>query len=144
MKKINFHVQFILELSKTQAILTRRFDSGLNGLGLNEFTILYNLSIAKDEKLRRIDLAGKIGLPASGVTRLLLPMEKIGLVKSGASENDARVRYVAIAAGGKRKLEEAIERMELLMDEFVPKDKSKKIADVSEFISNLGASAQVS
>ncbi|NTV41556.1 MAG: winged helix-turn-helix transcriptional regulator [Candidatus Moranbacteria bacterium] len=134
MKKINQSVKFILELEKTQAILGRRFDSGLGGLGLNEFTILHNLSIAPGEKLRRIDLAGKVGLTASGITRLLLPMEKIGLVKSGESENDARARYVMIAAGGKRKLEEAIERMELLLKEILPDEKKEKIQAFSEFL----------
>jgi len=141
MKKINPSIKFILDLTKTQAILTRRFDSGLGGLGLNEFTILYNLSVAHDEKLRRIDLANKIGLTASGVTRLLLPMEKIGLVKSGASENDARARYVMIAPGGKRKLTEAIERAELLMHDLVPIEKNKKLEELSEFLSQLSASA---
>ena len=143
MKKINPSIKFILDLTKTQAILTRRFDSGLGGLGLNEFTILYNLSVAHDEKLRRIDLANKIGLTASGVTRLLLPMEKIGLVKSGASENDARARYVMIAPGGKRKLTEAIERAELLMHDLVPAEKNKKLGELSEFLSELGASAYI-
>ena len=141
MKKINPSIKFILDLTKTQAILTRRFDSGLGGLGLNEFTILYNLSVAHDEKLRRIDLANKIGLTASGVTRLLLPMEKIGLVKSGISENDARARYVMIALGGKRKLIEAIERAELLMYDLIPTEKNKKLEEFSEFLSQLGASA---
>ena len=141
MKKLNPTVRFILDLTKTQAILTRRFDCCLGGLGLNEFTILYNLSVAENEKLRRIDLAGKIGLTASGVTRLLLPMEKIGLVRSGASENDARARYVMIAPGGKQKLTEAIERAELLMHDLVPKIKNKKLEELSEFLSELGARA---
>jgi len=139
MKRINQSVKLILELTKTQAILARRFDSGLGGLGLSEFIILYNLSIASDEKMRRIDLASKIGLTASGVTRLLLPMEKIGLVKSGEIENDARARYVMIAPGGRRKLNQAIERMELLLNEMLPAEKSDKLKKLSEFISEIGA-----
>lgn len=139
MKKIDQSVTFILELTKTLAILTRRFDSGLGGLGLNEFTILWNLNISPDKKMRRIDLANKIGLTASGVTRLLLPMEKIGLVKSGESEKDARARYVMIAPSGKRVLGEAVERMELLMDELIPATESHKVEEFSEFISLIAA-----
>jgi DNA-binding MarR family transcriptional regulator len=108
-------------------------------LGLNEFTILYNLNIAIDKKMRRIDLANKIGLTASGVTRLLLPMEKIGLVQRGESEKDARARYIMIAPGGKRALSEAIERMELLMHELIPNKKSGKLKELSEFITEIGA-----
>jgi DNA-binding MarR family transcriptional regulator len=144
MKKTKQSVQFILELAKTQAILTRRFDRGLGGLGLNEFTILHNLSVAREEKMRRIDLAEKIGLTASGVTRLLLPMEKIGLVKSGESEQDARTRYVMIAPGGRQKLEEALERMDFLLEELIPEGKSKKIGELSVLISEIGKQAYAS
>ncbi len=139
MQKINQSVNFILELAKTQAMLSRRFDSGLGGLGLSEFIILYWLSVAKGEKMRRIDLADKVGLTASGITRLLLPMEKIGLVKSGKREADARARYVMIAAGGKRKLEEALERMELLLKEIIPTGKKEKIQEFSKLLDQLQA-----
>lgn len=142
MKKINAYARFVLDLAKTQAILSRRFDSGLGGISLNEFTILHNLSIASDEKMRRIDLANKIGLTASGVTRLLLPMEKIGLVKSGESEDDARARYVMIAPGGRRKLQEAAERLEILMEDLVPAEKNRKLAELSDFLAELGVHAK--
>lgn len=138
MRKINHSVKLIIELTKTQAILTRRLDSALGGLGLNEFTILYSLSAAEGEKMRRIDLANKIGLTPSGVTRLLLPMEKIGLVKSGENEGDARARYVMLASGGRKKLNQAIERMELLMNEMLRNDKKEKLQDVTEFVTELG------
>ncbi|MEI7621517.1 MAG: MarR family winged helix-turn-helix transcriptional regulator, partial [Candidatus Moraniibacteriota bacterium] len=115
------------------------FDAGLGGLGLSEFIILQHLSLASGEKMRRIDLACKIGLTASGITRLLLPMEKIGLVKSGESENDARARFVMIAAGGKRKLEEATERMELLLKELLPTEKKAQVQQFAEFLSRLQA-----
>jgi DNA-binding MarR family transcriptional regulator len=138
MRKINHSVKLIIELTKTQAILARRLDAALGGLGLNEFTILYSLSAAEGEKLRRIDLANKIGLTASGVTRLLLPMEKIGLVKSGENEGDARARYIMLASGGRRKLNQAIERMELLMNEMLRNDKKEKLQEVTEFVTELG------
>ena len=81
MKTISPSLGFFFNLAKIQAVMARKFDSKLNGLGLNEFIILYNLSLAEGSEMRRIDLAEKIGLTASGITRLLLPMEKIGLVK---------------------------------------------------------------
>ena len=142
MKAANQSVEFIMEIARTQAILSRRFDRGLGGLGLNEFTILYTLAAAYEEKMRRIDLAEKIGLTASGVTRLLLPMEKIGLVKSGKSEGDARARYVMIAPGGKRKLDEAIERMELLLSEVLPTEKENTLDKIEKFFSELGMRAR--
>jgi DNA-binding MarR family transcriptional regulator len=96
---MNGSLEFFLTLAKTQAVLGRRFDGKLSGLGLSEFMILYHLSVAKNEKLRRVDLAEKIGLTASGVTRILLPMEKIGLIKREINKQDARVSYTILAPG---------------------------------------------
>ena len=127
-------LQFFLNLAKIQAIMARRFDAGLGGLSLNEFIILLQLNQAEDNKLRRVDLADKIGLTSSGVTRLLIPMEKIGLLKREMNDHDARVRYVKLAPGGKRKLEEALERAELLSQEIVS---SAKITDLESIFNSL-------
>lgn len=109
-------------LAKMQTILTRRFDAGLGGLSFTECMILYHLETAPEQQLRRIDLAEKVGLTASGVTRLLLPMEKIGLVTSGTGGADARVRSVVISKSGQRQLGEALERAELLLEDLMPKN----------------------
>jgi len=137
MIKASLNVKFFINLAKLQSILNRRFDSALNGLGLNEFIILYHLSQAPKETLRRIELADKVGLTASGITRLLLPMEKIGLVKSGEKESDARVRGVMLAPGGKQKLIEAMERAELLTKEILPSNKKGRIKEFSNLFSEL-------
>lgn len=119
--------------------MSRKFDSGLGGLGFNEFIILYQLRQAEGEQLRRIDLAEKIGLTASGVTRILLPMEKVGLIKSGSTENDARVRNVMLAKGGERKLSEALERAELLSQETF---KSADLIDIDELVAGIAKMAE--
>ena len=137
MKLASNSLQFILNVTKTQSLLHRRFDGGLGGLGLSEFMILYYLACAPDKKLRRIDLAGKVGLTASGVTRLLLPMEKIGLVNKETNPDDARVSFVILAPGGKIKLEEGLERAELLTAEIIPDNKKKRIDDLSTVLTEL-------
>lgn len=137
MKILSPSLKFIFNLAKVQALLSRRYDSGLGGLGFNEFMILYYLSNAPDEKLRRIDLAGKIGLTASGVTRILLPMEKVGYVGRESNPNDARVSYAILAPGGKRRLEEELERAEYLTTEIIPEHKAKKVTELSELLTEL-------
>ena len=139
MQPISPHLKFFLNLAKIQAVLTRRFDSGLGGLGFTDFMILFHLSHAEGEKLRRVDLADKVGLTASGVTRLLAPMEKVGLVKREAHEGDARVSYVLLAPGGKRRFQETLERAELLSEELLPTVKNKKMKEVCEVFHELGA-----
>jgi DNA-binding MarR family transcriptional regulator len=138
MTHIHPTVKFVIDLARIQAILNRRFDSGLGGLGLNELIILFHLNGTGNEGIRRIDLAEKIGLTASGVTRLLLPMEKIGLVKREVNKDDARSSLVMIAQGGKRKLEEGIERAELLADEIIPSGKKGEMKYVASVLSAIG------
>lgn len=99
MGNLNAEMQFFLSLAKIHTVMNRKFDAKLGGLGLSEFIILLHLSKSEDEKLRRIDLAEKVGLTPSGVTRILLPMEKIGLVGRQINEQDARVSFVTLAPG---------------------------------------------
>lgn len=113
-------MELIITLARAQAIIGRIFDRKLEGgLGFNFFIILYYLSSAQGERMRRTDLAQKVGLTASGVTRSLLPMEKIGLVTREASDHDGRVTYVKMAQGGKRLLSEAMETAERLSEELI-------------------------
>lgn len=137
MAKINKNLKLFLNLAKIQAIMTRRFDSSLGGLGFSEFVILYHLSEAEGEKMRRIDLADKVGLTASGVTRLLLPMEKVGYIKRESSDQDARVSSVVLCPGGRQKMEEAIERAELFVGEIVSAAKLEDSAILDKNVSDL-------
>lgn len=79
----------------------------LHGISFTEYQVLRQLSLAPGNKLRRIDLANDIGLSASGITRLLAPMEKIGLVVKEDTERDARVSLVALTASGERIVNDA-------------------------------------
>jgi len=139
MKSIGSSVKFLLNLSRAQSSLVKRFDAGMgNGIGFNEFLILFYLSQAPEQKMRRIDLAEKVGLTASGVTRLLLPMEKIGLVTGGSVEEDARVRSVILSKGGKQKLSDALKRFEFLADNVCSGIKTQEIKDFSDLLIAVG------
>ena len=141
MPSINPNLQFFINLSRLQAVMARRFDSRLGGgLGFSDFVILYHLSQVENEKMRRIDLAEAIGLTASGVTRLLAPMEKIGLIKREADARDARVSYVLLAPGGKRLLAERIEKAELLSEEAMPASMAETIKEFADVLAKIGGS----
>lgn len=132
MSDISPSLKFVINLAKVQSLLSRRFDGSLGGLGFTEFVILYHLFTAPEEKMRRIDLAGKMGITASGITRLLLPMEKVGYVKRETNPNDARVSFVILAQGGKRRFQESVERAELITQEIIPDKQTQKILELSE------------
>jgi DNA-binding MarR family transcriptional regulator len=70
-------------LLRGQAGLARELSASLqaeHGLTINDYEALLLLSRAEENALRRIDLAGKLVLTASGVTRLLDGLEQAGLV----------------------------------------------------------------
>ena len=116
----NKELEFLLNLSKLNSKIYRKLDASLWGIWFNDFIVLYYLNLAIDKKLRRIDLAEKVGLTASWVTRLLLPMEKIWLVSKEVNQFDARVSYVVLAKWWETKLEEAMERINFVLAEIMP------------------------
>ena len=116
----NKELEFLLNLSKLNSKIYRKLDSSLWGIWFNDFIVLYYLNQSMDKKLRRIDLAEKVWLTASGVTRLLLPMEKIWLVSKEVNQFDARVSYVVLAKWWETKLEEAMDRINFVLAEIMP------------------------
>ncbi|MFC0252629.1 MarR family winged helix-turn-helix transcriptional regulator [Massilia consociata] len=95
--------EFCLRMARAWATLSRRLDSSLgslHGISFGDFQLLLNLQRAPGGRLRRVDLADKLGLTASGVTRSLLPLEKIGLVGRQSDPRDARVGYAIITPAG--------------------------------------------
>lgn len=141
MNKKHQPLDLFLNLAKTQALLSRRFDNGLGGLGFNEFIILFHLDQAPEKKLSRIELAQKLGLTASGITRLLLPMEKIGLIGKETHASDARISLVLLAPGGRRKLNEGLERAGLLSKALLENLKPEDIAIATKTLADLSKNA---
>jgi DNA-binding MarR family transcriptional regulator len=136
MKPINKQLKFFITLAQAHAKINQIFDRHLvGGLGFNDLIILYHLGQAPEEKMRRIDLAEKVGVTPSGITRMLLPMEKLGMIKREAEARDARVSYVKLAPGGKRLLEETLEEAEIVSEELMPSTKLDKMKEISEIFS---------
>jgi DNA-binding MarR family transcriptional regulator len=80
---------------------------GDHGLSVNDFEALLLLSRAEDGQLRRVDLAERLQLTPSGVTRLLEGLEAQGFVNKGICTRDARVTYAVITEAGTKRLKEA-------------------------------------
>ena len=143
MKYLPVTIEFFIQLAKTQSRLTNRFDRALGGLSLTEFLVLLSLEQAPDRQLRRIELAEQVGLTASGITRILLPMAKIHLVKDGKVSDDARVRTVEATKAGREKLNDERARLNFLADELLPDGKKKDLITITEFLKELGGRAMV-
>lgn len=142
MQSVSLSLKVFINLFKILTENSRRFNGGLDGLGFNEFVILLHINQSSDKKIRRIDLAEKMGLTASGVTRILAPMEKIGLIKKETAQRDARVSFVAITPAGQRNLTETLEKTQLFFEEIFPPEKLKNIKDLSVLLIKLGGSVK--
>jgi DNA-binding MarR family transcriptional regulator len=80
-----------------------------HGLTLNDYGCLLHLSRAEGGRMRRVDLAEKLMLTASGVTRLLDGLEEAGLVERAMCQSDRRVVYAVLTPDGRTRLEQASE-----------------------------------
>jgi DNA-binding MarR family transcriptional regulator len=79
----------------------------LHGLSLSDFAVLHQLAEAPGGKLRRVDLARQVALTPSGVTRLLAPLERRGIVAREEGGHDARATYAVLTRSGKSLVKDA-------------------------------------
>jgi DNA-binding MarR family transcriptional regulator len=79
----------------------------LHGLGLSDFAVLHQLAEAPGGRLRRVDLARQVALTPSGVTRLLAPLERRGIVAREEAGHDARATYAVLTRSGKTLVKDA-------------------------------------
>jgi DNA-binding MarR family transcriptional regulator len=96
-------------LLRAHAAATRALSAGLlaeHGLSINDYEALLQLSNNPDG-MRRVDLAEKLLLTASGVTRMLDGLEEAGLVTKRSCETDARVTYAVLTDAGRERFEAA-------------------------------------
>lgn len=141
-KSVSQALSFCLRLAKANAALMRRFDGRLgtmHGIGFGDFTVLLALSRAPGARLRRIDLAGELGLTASAVTRILIPLEKIGLVKRQRDPHDARVGYATLTESGKRILAESLVSAEVISQDELPRQRGAELQALSEVLAQIGS-----
>ena len=133
-------LNFCLRLAKANATLIRRFDGRLgtlHGIGFADFMVLLALSRTPGTKLRRIDLAGELGLTASAVTRMLIPLERIGLVKRQRDPRDARVGYAMLTEAGKRVLSESLVSAEVVSQDVLPRERGNELQSLTEVLAQI-------
>lgn len=103
-------IQTWVALLRAHASSTRRFNAELvaaHGLTLNDYEVLLHLSRADGKRLRRVDLAERVLLTPSGITRLLEGLERAGYVERASCDSDARVTYAQLTDEGETKLRDA-------------------------------------
>lgn len=95
---------------RAHSVIIRRLESDLtdrHALPLAWYDVLARLVEADDHRLRMSELAERVMLSPSGLTRLVDRMVDAGLVSREVSENDARGFYAVLTDAGYEKLRSA-------------------------------------
>ena len=126
---------------RAHAAITRELSAQLqreHGLTLNDYEVLLHLSHADGQMMRRVDIAGRILLTASGITRLLEGLERAGYVCKQTCSSDARVSYAKLTDAGAQKLSEAsVTHLRGIDELFIGRYSGSELATLAELLSRL-------
>jgi len=126
---------------RAHSAITRELSADLqreHGLTLNDYEVLLHLSYAEGNRLRRVDLADRVLLTASGITRLLDGLEQAGFVCKETCASDARVSYAKLTDDGREKLANAaVTHHRGIDDLFVLRYSEEERATLFELLSRL-------
>ena len=111
-------LDLILSLSSLHTKIFKQIDRDLSvhGISFSEFYVMHQLSKAPDRTMRRIDLAERVGMSASGITRALNPMEKLKLVQKEKNARDARVSLIKLSDIGFQVFNDALTTVKMSSD----------------------------
>jgi DNA-binding MarR family transcriptional regulator len=97
-------------LLKVHACIMKTLDAELeaaHGLPLTSYEALIHLADAPEQRMRMCDLANRVHLSRSGMSRLVDRLERDGLIERVACDCDARGAYAALTPRGQAVLEAA-------------------------------------
>jgi DNA-binding MarR family transcriptional regulator len=103
-------IEVFVRVMRGYAAVTRELNAQLvadHDLTLNDYEALLHLARADERRMRRVDLAQRLLLTASGVTRLLDGLERAGYVDRDSCASDRRVTYAVLTDAGLAKLRTA-------------------------------------
>jgi len=133
----------ILRTLRASALIDERFTgalSAIHGVSLRDFMLLRYVKHSPGSKLSRIDLARRLCVSPSTVTRATNPLEKIGLIAREADSRDARLSYVVLTASGAKLLKNAEKTLEQLSSDFLtPILSAKDLTQLASILSKLTA-----
>lgn len=136
---MNKSLEFFMVFSSAYQQFNSSVDGNLSihGLSINEFMVLHQLHQATHTTMSRVDLASSVGLTASGITRLLNPLEKLHLVEKQAHARDARMSLVKLSSTGKKIYSDALKTCNHSAANFLRRVTEKQMTTLYELISKM-------
>jgi DNA-binding MarR family transcriptional regulator len=115
------NLALILDMTSWYSATTKTIERelSLHGISFSEFLVMYQLSLATNRTMRRIDLAQSVHMSASGVTRLLNPMERLKIIQKEPNPRDARVSLVKLSDVGVDLFNDAFKTLDQISDRLV-------------------------
>ncbi len=95
---------------RSHAVLVRRLDAELRAahdLPLSSFDVLFQLALAPGGRLRLSELADRVLITLSGISRLVDRLEREGLVRRETDPEDRRSYYAVLTVEGEARLRQA-------------------------------------
>ena len=102
--------ELVLAVADSSERLLVRLEAGLShikGISFAEYRLLRAIALSPQQRSSRVDLAERVGLSASGVTRALQPLEKLDFVTTQRGERDARLALATLTPDGETLVEDA-------------------------------------
>lgn len=100
---------FVIKQNILATKLNKKVDCqlGVHGISFTEYMIMHHLYHSPLKTMRRIELAEHVGISASGVTRLVAPLEKIKILEKEINPRDARQSLVKLSKPGQQLYKDA-------------------------------------
>jgi DNA-binding MarR family transcriptional regulator len=112
------------------------------GLSLGEYEVLARLSEEPEHSLRMTDLAGRLRLSPSGITRRIDGLVRAGLVERRQCPSDRRGSNAVLTAEGLRRLREAAPaHVRGVRAHFIDQLSERELANLAAALSNIDVDA---
>lgn len=130
---------FVIKNALLASRLAKRIGNRLSahGISFTEYLIMSYLDHAPTKAIPRIELAEHVGMSASGITRLIAPMEKNKFVEKVANPRDARQSLVVLSKTGQRVYKEANVSFEHIANDLLGSISQSQLAKVVEVYGKL-------
>lgn len=99
-------LELCMRLVRADTEVRRKLE--VQGLSLNDLTVLQSLCSAPGRRLRRVELAERLGITPSGIARLVAPLEKLGYLSRDSDPHDARIALVCVTDVGDELYQDAV------------------------------------
>ena len=133
----------ILRAVRASAVIDERISgalSAIHGVSLRDLMLMLYVKNSHGSKLSRVELARRLCVSPSTVTRATNPLEKIGLISRQSDSRDARLSYVVLTAAGAKLLKHAEKTLEHLSIDFLsPNFSEKELTQLTNLLNKLTA-----